>query len=78
MPHVSIKLIGNPTKEEKERLSEKIAKIIEDELGKPRKYISVAIEGVGFSEWENIYNTEIKDNKNITLKPKYTNPKTFE
>ena len=78
MPHITIKLIGNPTKEEKERVSERISKIIEDELGKPRKYISVAIEGVGFSEWENIYNNEIKDNKNITLKPQYTNPKTFE
>ena len=78
MPHVDIKLIGNPSDKEKKIVAEKIAKVIEDELGKPKKYISVSIEGKSFSEWEDVYNSEIKDNTNIVIAPEYTDPKIFQ
>ena len=78
MPHIDVKLIGNPTDKEKNRVAERIAEVIEEELGKPKKYISVSIEGKTFADWENVYNSEIKDNANIVMKPGYTNPKTFQ
>ena len=78
MPHIDVKLIGSPSEEEKKRVADKIAKVIEDELGKPRRYISVSIESKSFGEWEDVYNAEIKNNKNVVLAPGYTNPITFQ
>lgn len=78
MPHVSIKLIGNPTSDEKARVAKRIVKVLEEELGKPEKYISISLEGFSFGDWEKVYNEEIKDNKHLILKPGYKNPKTFE
>ncbi|MDR0696198.1 MAG: tautomerase family protein [Christensenellaceae bacterium] len=78
MPHIDVKLVGNPSDQQKKVVAEKIAKIIEDEFGKARKYISVSIEGKSFDEWSEVYYSEIKDNKNIVIKPQYTNPRTFQ
>jgi hypothetical protein len=47
-------------------------------MGKPEKYISVSVEEYSFPEWEGVYSEYIKDKDNVVVKPKYTNPKTFE
>jgi phenylpyruvate tautomerase PptA (4-oxalocrotonate tautomerase family) len=78
MPHIDIKLIGEVSASQKKVVADKIAKVIEEELGKPRKYISVSIETKSYSQWKEVYNQEIKDNKNIVLPPLYTDPTTFQ
>ncbi len=77
MPHVIIKTISGPSEAQLQKAAEEIAKVIEKTLGKPEKYISVAVEEYSYSQWEEVYNTYIKDQKNLKVKPGYTNPKTF-
>lgn len=78
MPHIAIKLIGSPSEDQKKRVAEKIANILEEDLGKPKKYISISFEEKSFADWEEVFNLEIKDNKNLVLEPGYSNPKTFQ
>ena len=78
MPHVVIKTIKGPSDEQIKSAAEKIAKIINEELGKPEKYISVSVEQYSFGEWEGVYDEFVKDKDNVIVKPGYTNPRTFE
>lgn len=78
MPHIVIKTISGPSKEQLQSAAEKIAKIVNEEMGKPEKYISVSVEEYSFDEWEGVYNEYVKDKDNVLVKPQYTNPKTFQ
>ena len=78
MPHIVIKTISGPSKEQLQSAAEKIAKIVNEEMGKPEKYISVSVEDYSFDEWEGVYNEYVKDKDNVLVKPQYTNPKTFQ
>ncbi|MCL2480020.1 MAG: tautomerase family protein [Treponema sp.] len=78
MPHIVIKTISGPSKEELQKAAEQIGEIVNKTLGKPKKYISVSVEEYSFGEWEGVYNDFIKGKDNVILKPGYTNPKTFE
>jgi phenylpyruvate tautomerase PptA (4-oxalocrotonate tautomerase family) len=78
MPHIVIKTISGPSNSQIQKAAEQIAAVVNREMGKPEKYISVSVEEYSFPEWEGVYNEYIKDKDNVVVKPKYTNPKTFE
>ena len=78
MPHIVVKLIEGPSEEQLKKAAEQIADVVEKTLGKPRKYISVSVEGYAYDEWPAVYNADIKGKGNIYVKPGYTDPKTFQ
>jgi len=78
MPHIVIKTISGPSKQQLQDAAEQIAAVVNKTMGKPDKYISVSVEEYSFGEWEGVYNECIKDKPNVLVKPKYSNPKTFE
>jgi len=78
VPHIVIKTISGPSKEELKKAAEQIGEIVNKTLGKPEKYISVSVEEYSFNEWEGVYNEFVKDKNNVIVKPGYTNPKTFQ
>lgn len=78
MPHIVIKTISGPSREQLQQAAEQIAAIVNKTMGKPEKYISVSVEEYSFPEWEGVYNEFVKDKPNVLVKPGYKNPKTFE
>jgi phenylpyruvate tautomerase PptA (4-oxalocrotonate tautomerase family) len=78
MPHIVIKTISGPSGQQLQEAAEQIAAVVNKTMGKPEKYISVSVEEYSFGEWEGVYNEFIKNKNNVLVKPKYTNPKTFE
>ena len=72
MPHIVIKSISGPSKEEYQKAAEQIAEIINKTLGKPEEYISVAVEEYSYNEWKAVYNDCIKGKDDLLIKPKYT------
>ena len=78
MPHIVIKTISGPSKEELQKAAEQIGEIVNKTLGKPKKYISVSVEEYSLGEWEGVYNEFVKDKDNVIVKPGYSNPKTFQ
>jgi len=78
MPHIVIKTISGPSREQLQQAAEQIAAVINKTMGKPSKYISVSVEEYSFSEWEGVYNDCVKGKDNLLVKPGYSNPKTFE
>ena len=51
MPHIVIKMIAGPSKEEQQKAAEQIVDIVNKTLGKPKKYTSVSVEEYSFGEW---------------------------
>ena len=78
MPHIVIKTIAGPSQEQLQKAAEQIAEIVNQTMGKAKKYISVSVEEYAFGEWEGVYNECVKGKDNVLVKPGYTNPKTFE
>ena len=78
MPHIVIKTIKGPSDAQLQSAAAKIAKIVNEEMGKPEKYISVSVEQYSFDEWAGVYDEFVKDKDNVLVKPGYTNPRTFE
>lgn len=78
MPHIVIKTIAGPSDEQIKAAAKRIVKAVNEEMGKPEKYISVSVEQYSFGEWEGVYNDFVKDKDNVVVSPKYSNPKTFE
>jgi phenylpyruvate tautomerase PptA (4-oxalocrotonate tautomerase family) len=78
MPHVVIKTISGPSKEALQKAAEQINGIVNNTLGKPKKYISVSVEEYTFDEWEGVYKDFIEGQENVLIKPGYTDPKTFQ
>ena len=72
MPHIAVKLWPVRKEEAKENLAKKIVNVVVEELNVDAGAVSVAIEEVKQSDWEEqIYKKEIKDNSNIYVKPDY-------
>lgn len=72
MPHIAVKLWPGRKEEAKENLAKKIVNVVVEELNVDAGAVSVAIEEVKQSDWEEqIYKREIKDNSNIYVKPDY-------
>jgi len=78
MPHIVVKTIKGPTREQLQAAAEQIGAVVSKTMGKPSKYISVSVEEYSFGEWEGVYNEFVKGKDNVLLKPGYSNPKTFE
>jgi phenylpyruvate tautomerase PptA (4-oxalocrotonate tautomerase family) len=78
MPHIVIKTIEGPSKQQLQEAAEQISAVVNKVMGKPTKYISVSVEEYSFGEWEGVYNEFVKGKDNVVVKPGYTNPKTFE
>jgi phenylpyruvate tautomerase PptA (4-oxalocrotonate tautomerase family) len=77
MPHIIIKTISGPSKQQLEEAAKQIAFVVNQTMGKPEKYISVSVEEYSFGEWEKVYNEYIKDKDNLLVKPGYSTPKSF-
>ncbi len=78
MPHIVIKSISGPSREQLQQAAEQIADVVNKVMGKPSKYISVSVEEYSFDEWEGVYNECIRGKENMLVKPGYSNPKTFD
>ncbi|GBU21913.1 hypothetical protein R80B4_01815 [Fibrobacteres bacterium R8-0-B4] len=78
MPHIVIKTIKGPSKQQIQDAAEQIGAVVNKTMGKPAKYISVSVEEYSFGEWEGVYNEFVKGKDNVVVKPGYTDPKTFE
>jgi len=78
MPHVVIKTISGPSKDELQKAAEQIGEIVNKTLGKPKKYISVSVEEYSYDEWEDVYKQYIEGKDNVLVKPGYIDPLTFE
>ena len=78
MPHIVIKTISGPSRQQLREAARQISAIIAKTMGKPEKYISVSVEEYSYGEWEGVYNEFVRDKDNVLVKPGYTNPKTFE
>jgi len=76
MPHVVIKLVSGPSKEQLQEAAEQIAVVINKTLNKQEKFISVSVEEYAFNEWGSVYNEYIKDKDNLLIEPSY-DPKMF-
>ena len=44
MPHIVIKTISGPSKDQLQEAAEQIAAVVNKTMGKPEKYISVSVE----------------------------------
>jgi phenylpyruvate tautomerase PptA (4-oxalocrotonate tautomerase family) len=72
MPHVVVKIISGPSKDQLQDCADQIASIVNKTLGKPKKYISVSVEEYSSGEWPGVYNEYVKDRGNVLIKPDYT------
>ena len=78
MPHIVIKTISGPSKEQLQEAAEQISLIVNKTMAKPEKYISVSVEEYSFDEWEGVYNEFVKGKDNVLVNPGYSDPKTFQ
>ncbi|MDR1262818.1 MAG: 4-oxalocrotonate tautomerase family protein [Oscillospiraceae bacterium] len=77
MPHIVIKTISGPSKEQLQAAADQIAAVVNKTMDKPSQYISVSVEEYSFGEWPGVYDEYIKDKDNVLVKPGYSNPSTF-
>ncbi len=77
MPHIVIKTISGPSKEQLQKAAEQIAAVVNKTMGKPEKYISVSVEEYDYSQWKDVYDEFVKDKDNVLVKPGYTDPVSF-
>jgi 4-oxalocrotonate tautomerase len=76
MPHVIVKLYPGRSEEQKQRLTEEIAKDVVEIIKCPEMAVSVAFEEVPQADWpEKVYKPDILDKQaTLYLKPGYKNP----
>ncbi len=77
MPHIVIKTISGKPQAQLQKAAEQAAAAVSQALGKPEKYLSVAVEEYTAQEWEGVFNECIRDNENVLVKPGYSDPVTF-
>lgn len=77
MPHIVIKTISGPSKEQLQEAAEQIAAVVNKTMGKPEKYISVSVEEYDYAQWEGVYDEFVKEKDNVLVKPGYTDPVSF-
>lgn len=72
MPHVVVKLWPGRSDEIKADLAQVLAKDVAEGLKVDISDVSVAFEEVAREDWgEQVYKKEIKDNRNLYVKPGY-------
>jgi 4-oxalocrotonate tautomerase len=76
MPHVIVKLYPGRSEEQKQRLTEEIAKDVAEIIKCPEAAVSVAFEEVSQADWpEKVYRPDILEKQEtLYLKPGYKNP----
>ena len=76
MPHVIVKLYPGRSEEQKQRLTEAIAKNVVEIIKCPGAAVSVAFEEISQADWpEKVYKPDILEKKEtLYLKPGYKNP----
>jgi 4-oxalocrotonate tautomerase len=76
MPHVIVKLYPGRSEEQKQKLTEAIAKDVVEIIKCPEMAVSVALEEVSQADWpEKVYRPDILGKQNtLYLKPGYKNP----
>lgn len=76
MPHVIVKLYPGRSEEQKQRLTEEIAKDVVEIIKCPETAVSVAFEEISQVDWpEKVYKPDILEKKDtLYLKPGYKNP----
>lgn len=73
MPHVTVKCYKGRTKEHLQRVADKIANCVAEELEVSPDVVSVSIEEIEKDKWSEVYNNDIYGNKDILyVEPKYT------
>ena len=72
MPHIVIKTISGPSKDQLQEAAEQIAAVVNKTMGKPEKYISVSVEEYDYAQWEGVYNEFVKDKDNVLVEPGYS------
>lgn len=71
MPHISVKMYKGRTEEQKKKLSEAVKAAVMDAIGCAGDYVSVAVEEYDPKDWKPVFDKEIRNNPNITIKPNY-------
>lgn len=51
MPVVTIKLAGELTREQKQKIAEEVTATLEKHAGKPRSYTYIAFESLPYEDW---------------------------
>jgi len=76
MPHVIVKLYPGRSEEQKQRLTQEIARDVVEIIKCPAEAVSVAFEEVSQADWpEKVYRPDILEKKEtLYLKPGYKNP----
>jgi 4-oxalocrotonate tautomerase len=76
MPHVIVKLYPGRSEEQKQKLTEAIAKDVVEIIKCPEMAVSVALEEVPPADWpEKVYRPDILEKKEtLYRKPGYKNP----
>lgn len=71
MPHISVKMVAGRTEEQKKALAKALEKTITETLGCENMWVSISIDDYSTVEWQDVFKTEIKDNKSLFKKPEY-------
>ena len=74
MPHVIVKLWPGKSEQQKQRLAERIAEAVMEELNYGEESVSVAMEEISSRDWaEKVYRPDIQSKpEQIYKKPGYT------
>jgi len=71
MPHVTIQLIAGPSDEQLKKAAEEIRAVLQNTLGKPPQYTTVAVEEYDAVDWPDVFEDHIRDNPNLVIQPGY-------
>lgn len=73
MPHIVVKCYKGRSKEQLQRVAERVAQCAAEELEVRKEVVSVSIEEVDKDKWVDIYNNDIYGNKEtLYIEPGYT------
>lgn len=73
MPHITVKCYKGRTKEQLQKIADKIAICAAEEFGLSMGAVSVSIEEIDKEKWPEIYHNDIYGNTDtLYVEPKYT------
>ena len=76
MPHVVVKMYPGRTREQKEKMAERITQALKETIGCEEKSISIAVEEVPSEEWnQRVYQPEIMGKADTLLKARLCSAK---
>lgn len=76
MPHISVKMLGGKTAEQKALAVKKLSQAMCDAIGCTSDFVSIALEEYTPEEWQEIFATEISASKSLVQEPNY-DPKSL-